>query len=82
MPRILCRYIDCVYLEDGFCGTVSIELDPDEGCLKYTRIGEVPEDEDWEEEEEEELVEIWDADEEDLYVDSDEDDDWVEEPDL
>jgi hypothetical protein len=77
MPRIRCRYIDCVYLEDGFCGAPTIDLDPDEGCLKYTRIGEVAED-DWEEEE---LDEVWD-DEEDLFLDEEEDDDWIEEAEL
>jgi hypothetical protein len=77
MPRIRCRYIDCVYLEDGFCGAPTIDLDPDEGCLRYTRIGEVAED-DWEEEE---LGEIWD-DEEDLFLDEEEDDDWIEEVEL
>ena len=60
MPRTRCRYIDCVYLEDGFCSTPKIDLDPDEGCLKYTRMGEVPDDE-WEEEEE--LDQIWEEDE-------------------
>jgi hypothetical protein len=78
MPRILCRYIDCVYLEDGYCGAPKVSLDPDEGCLKYTRMGEIPE-EDWEEEEE--LDQIWDADEEDLYL-VDEADDWFEEDDM
>jgi hypothetical protein len=78
MPRIRCRYIDCVYLEDGYCGTTTVELDPDEGCLKYTRIGEVA-DEDWEEEE---LEEIWDEEGEDLYLDDDEEDEWLEEDEL
>ncbi len=80
MPRIRCRYIDCVYLEDGFCGTSSIDLDPDEGCLKYTRMGDVPEDA-WEEEDDEELGQIWEEEEEDLYLEEDEDD-WFEEDDL
>jgi hypothetical protein len=77
MPRIRCRYIDCVYLEDGFCGAPTIDLDPDEGCMKYTRIGEAAED-DWEDEE---LDVIWD-DEEDLFLDEEEDDDWIEETEL
>jgi hypothetical protein len=77
MPRIRCRYIDCVYLEDGFCSTPTIDLDPDEGCIKYTRMGDVPDDE-WEEEEE--LDQIWEEDEGDLYLD--EDDDWFEEDDM
>lgn len=76
MPRIRCRYIDCVYLEDGFCSTPTIDLDPDEGCLKYTRIGDVPEDE-WEEEEEHD--QIWDEEEE-LFIEDD--DDWFEEDDM
>jgi len=79
MPRIRCRYIDCIYLEEEFCGAPAIELDPDEGCLKYTRLGEVTEDEEWEEEE---FVEIWDADEGDLYLDDEEEDDWIEEADI
>lgn len=76
MPRIRCRYLDCLYLEDGYCSTSSIELDPDEGCLTYTHIGEVPEDEDWEADE---LEEFWDEDEEDLYLDEEDDEDWLEE---
>jgi hypothetical protein len=79
MPRIRCRYLDCVYLEDGYCATGSIELDPDEGCLTYTHIGDVPEDEEWDEDE---LDEFWDEDEEDLYLDDeDEQDDWLDEDD-
>jgi hypothetical protein len=78
MPRIRCRYMDCLYLEDGYCGTGSIELDPDEGCLTYTHIGDVPEDEDWEDED---LDEYWDEDDEELYLDDEDDDDWLEEED-
>lgn len=77
MPRIRCRYIDCIYLEEGYCGTSTVELDPDEGCLRYTRIGEVSDD-DWEEEE---IGEIWDEEDDDLYLDEEEDD-WIDEEDL
>ncbi len=76
MPRIQCRYLDCVYLEDGYCGTGAIELDPEEGCLTYTLIGDIPEDEEWENDE---LDEFWDEDEEDLYLDEEDDEDWLEE---
>lgn len=79
MPRIRCRYTDCIYLEDGFCGTSSIDLDPDEGCMKYTRMGEIPEDE-WVEEDEEEIGQIWEEDDEDLYLEDE--DDWFEEDDM
>lgn len=80
MPRIRCRYLDCLYLEDGYCGTGAIELDPDEGCLTYTHVGEIPEDEEWEDED---LDEFWDEDDEqDLYLDDEEDEDWLEEEDF
>ncbi len=73
MPRIHCRYIDCVFLEDGFCGANSVNLDPDEGCLTYRRIGDVPEDEDLEEE----LEEFWEEEDDALY--QDDDDEWMDE---
>ncbi len=74
MPRIRCHYIDCVYLEDGFCGIASVEIDPDEGCRTYKHIGESADDEDWDDEN---LEEIWDEDEEDLYDEDDKADDWL-----
>jgi hypothetical protein len=74
MPRIRCHYIDCVYLEDGYCGSVNVEIDPDEGCLTYTHIADAPLDEAWEEEE---LEEIWDEEDDELYdLDEEEDDLW------
>ena len=89
MPRIRCRYVDCVYLESGFCGADQIDLDPELGCLTYTQEEEVlPKEADWEEEEEEEEVQVldeeeeeeeWDEDleefDEDDFEDDDEDDD-------
>jgi len=78
MPRIRCRYIDCVYLDDDYCSAASVEIDPDEGCLTYVRIGEIPEEE-WEEEE---LGEIWEGDEVEIFLDDEEEDDWLEEEEL
>lgn len=74
MPRIRCHYIDCVFLDDGYCGAAAVELDPDVGCTTYARAKEGAEDEDWEEEEEEEL-EDW----EELDVDEEEEDIWLDE---
>jgi len=56
MPRIRCRYIDCIFLEEGLCGADAVEIDPDEGCLTYTEIDDISlvEDEEWEEEDLEE----------------------------
>jgi hypothetical protein len=69
MPRIRCRYVDCVFLEDGYCGAAAVEIDPDEGCLTYSHIEDVPTDEAWDEEE---MDEIWEEEEEDLYEDEEE----------
>jgi hypothetical protein len=74
VPRIRCHYINCVYLEDGFCGIASVEIDPDEGCRTYKQLGESPDDEDWDDEN---LEEIWDEEEEDLYDEDDRADDWL-----
>ena len=76
MPRIRCHYVDCVFLDDGYCGAAAIELDPDVGCMTYSRADDLETESDWEEDAEEEL-EDWDesdGDEEDeeLWLDEDE----------
>ena len=75
MPRIRCHYIDCVFLDDGYCGAAAIELDPDVGCMTFSRADDLDVDDEWEEEEEEsdEWEEI-DLDEEDeeLWMDDEE----------
>lgn len=77
MPRIRCHYLDCILLDDGYCGAAAIELDPDSGCTTYKRVDDVNGVEsDWEEEEEEELEEWDEADvdeeEDELWLDDDE----------
>ena len=87
MPRIRCRYIDCIYLESGFCTTDQIDLDPEMGCLTYTQEEEdLPKEEEWDEEEEleeeewkEDLEEDEESEDEDFDDEDDEDDedeDW------
>lgn len=75
MPRIRCHYIDCVFLDDGYCGAAAIELDPDVGCMTFSRADDLDVGDEWEEEEEEsdEWEEI-DLDEEDeeLWMDDEE----------
>ena len=72
MPRIKCHYIDCVFLDEGYCSAAAIELDPDTGCATYSPSDEALAEEEWDEEEEE-----WEDDEGD-----DEDDElWDEEED-
>lgn len=80
MPRIRCHYLDCVFLEQGYCGAAAIELDPAEGCLTYTRSDEDPEADEWEGEV---LDELWEEDDEevDLYEDDDLGGDWEDDDD-
>lgn len=72
MPRIRCHYVDCVFLDDGYCSAAAIEIDPDVGCMTFSRAGETDAAEDWEEEEE---LEEWEDSEEDeddeIWLDDD-----------
>jgi len=73
MPRIKCHYIDCVFVDEGYCSAAAVELDPDTGCATYSPSDAAAgiKDDDWDEEDEE-----WDDEE------SDEDDDeWLEDED-
>ena len=73
MPRIRCHYLDCILLDDGYCGAAAIELDPDVGCMTYKRSDDlIDTEESWEEEEEE--VEDW----EDLEIEEEDDELWVD----
>jgi hypothetical protein len=77
MPRIRCHYIDCVFLDDGYCGAAAIEVDPDIGCMTYSRADELDVDDEWEEVEEPldewDDLEAEDEDDDDLWLDDDED---------
>jgi hypothetical protein len=77
MPRIRCHYIDCVFLDDGYCGAAAIEVDPDIGCMTYSRADELDVDDEWEEVEEPldewDDLEVDDEDDDDLWLDDDED---------
>ena len=79
MPRIRCHYEDCIFLEDGYCGAAAIELEPEAGCLTYTRVDEAEEKvaDDWEEEEE--FEDELEDENEDYYDDEDEDEAWEDE---
>ena len=76
MPRIRCHYIDCVFLDDGYCSAAAIEVDPSEGCMTYSPAGDYESETSWEEDEEEEL-EVWedleeDEEDEELWLDDEE----------
>ena len=68
MPRIRCRYLDCIYVDDGYCSSETVEIDQDEGCVTFTLLGDAEVEEDWEEEK---LEEIWDVEDDDLSDDDD-----------
>jgi hypothetical protein len=73
MPRIRCHYLDCIFLDEGYCSAAAIELDPDSGCMTYSPTAEAATEEDWEDEEE---LEEW----EDLEGEEDEEEDaWLDE---
>jgi hypothetical protein len=75
MPRIRCHYIDCVFLDDGYCGAAAIELDPDVGCMTFSRADDLEVDDEWEDDEDE--IDEW----EEIEPDEDEDELWLDDED-
>jgi len=76
MPRIHCHYLDCVFLDDGYCSAAAVEIDPDAGCMTYNPTSEPEGEDQWDEEEELEEwdeVAIDDEEEEELWMDEEED---------
>jgi hypothetical protein len=75
MARIRCHYVDCVFLDEGFCSAAAVEIDPDSGCKTYSPTAETTTDDGWDEEEE---LEEWedlegeDEEEEDIWMDDEE----------
>lgn len=39
MPRIICNYENCKYVDDGHCGSAAVEIDPFEGCMTFLEVG-------------------------------------------
>ncbi len=74
MPRIKCHYVDCVFVDEGYCSAAAIELDPDSGCATYSVADESgKKKEGWEDDDE---LEDWEEEDGD-----DEDDDWLDDED-
>ncbi len=78
MARIRCHYLDCAFLDEGYCSAAQVELDPDTGCATYSASEERPAEEDWEENEEEEWEELEDEeeDEDEMWLDDEEEDEY------
>lgn len=65
MARIRCKYIGCTFLDEGLCTATAIELDPDEGCITFTQIGDpFDDDDDWDNNDDLDGYEEWDDDDE------------------
>ena len=73
MPRIRCRYMDCIFLEENFCGDAAIELDPDTGCQTYSQSESKDShtDDDWDDDE---FDEDWENEEAGFEIEDE--DDW------
>ena len=74
MTHIICRASNCLFWEDGVCGSEEIEYEPDVGCLTFQDIGDL----ELQQEEDEEFD--WE-DEDDLYDEDEDEDDWDDDED-
>ena len=72
MPRIRCHYMDCIFIDEGYCSAAAVEIDPDTGCATYSPSEEDADDE-WDEDE----LEDWEGEggeeEDDIWLDDDDD---------
>lgn len=75
MPRIRCHYMDCVFIDEGYCSAAAVELDPDTGCATYSPTDAAAAGDDWDKDKEDELDEWEDEEEEDdeLWEESEDD---------
>ncbi len=32
MPKIRCHYLDCAFLDEGYCSAAAVEVDPDKAA--------------------------------------------------
>ena len=77
--KIRCKYLDCAFLDEGYCISAQIDLDSDKGCLTYQSNDDLPLDENIDELDN---INEWDdADIEDLEDENDDDDPWMDEED-
>ena len=68
MPRIRCHYIECVFIDDAYCGAAAVEIDPDEGCMTYARADDISDSD----RDDDDGIEEWDEldpDDNDLWLD-------------
>jgi hypothetical protein len=73
MPRIRCHYMDCIFLDEGYCSAAAVEIDPDTGCATYSPSEDAADDDEWEEEELEDWEEDSGEEDDDLWLEDDDD---------
>jgi hypothetical protein len=61
-------------LDDGYCGAAAIEVDPDVGCMTFSRANDLDVENEWEDEEGE--IDEWDE----IDMDDEDDELWLDEP--
>ena len=67
MPRIKCHYMDCIFLDEGYCSAAAVEIDPDTGCNTYSPSDEAAAGKEWEEEEaDDDDDDLWEDDEDEF----------------
>lgn len=71
MTHIICKASNCLFWEEGVCGSDEIEYEPDVGCLTFQELVDLDLDEEVEEE-----FDWEDEEDEDLYGDEEEDESW------
>ena len=78
--KIRCKYLDCAFLDEGYCISAQIDLDSDKGCLTYQSNDELPLDENIDEIDN---INEWEdvEEEEDIDEENDDDDPWMDEED-
>ena len=73
MPRIRCHYMDCIFLDEGYCSAAAVEIDPDTGCATYSPSEDAADDDEWEDEELEDWEEDSGDEDDDLWLEDDDD---------
>ncbi len=76
--KIRCKYLDCAFLDEGYCISAQIDLDSDKGCLTYQSNDDLPIDENLDEIDN---INDWEESEEDIEDENDDDDPWMDDED-
>ena len=76
--KIRCKYLDCAFLDEGYCISAQIDLDSDKGCMTYQSNDDLPLDENIDEIDN---INDWEDGDEDMIDENNDDDLWMDEED-